>query len=154
MRADEIEATLKINIPKMFEDTETTKYTKNEEGCVVGIMGIPEKRENITVLFGSSGIGKSLKFAQTIASLKIAGYNVKIAEDIEKAPKKMLGLDYDLLAIDEISRLSTLAESYEQSKIRIQDKFLSYDPIKEHHVGKGDPNGLRQQFNRNGKKFR
>jgi hypothetical protein len=27
------------------------------------------------------------------------------------------------------------------------------DPIKKHHVGKGDPNGLRHQFNTRGKKW-
>ncbi len=42
---------------------------------------------------------------------------------------------------------------YSSCELTATDAREYLDPIKTHHAGKGDPCGLRQQFNRRGKKW-
>jgi hypothetical protein len=93
-------------------------------------------------MVGPSGAGASMSNMINIA--RTAGYEI----EERKRSKGIAGLSYDMFAVDELTQLAKDFETYSET----MNKSIS--PIESHHVGKGDPMGLRQQFNRNGKKFR
>lgn len=114
------------------------------------ILGAPIEKRKIVVMVGPSGIGKSLKLAMAAASLK--GYEIE-ERSVNKS-KKINGIDFDLFAMDELRIFGTEIQITNNLKEQeFTNNNYMEDPL-EKHKGKGDPNGLRQQFNINGKKFR
>jgi hypothetical protein len=113
---------------------------------------------NIAIIGGASG-GRSLA---TKALIEYAKSHEHIhIHHLEPSSKKLKGATYtniwydelaiytpanNLIAFDDLPSASSLSEPLKE--------IAQPNNVDLNHVGRGDPNGLRQQFNRRGKKWR